>query len=81
MKNFSLNQDTQKKLFAAAAGIVILGADFTLCRNITNEPVPNKVIPLVRTVIVGESITDSCVIYPGEVRGRYESQLSFQLTK
>ncbi len=79
MKKFSLTPETQKKLFAAAAGIVILGAGFTLYRNITNEPVPNKVIPLVRTVTVGESITDSSVVYPGEVRGRYESQLSFQV--
>lgn len=36
-------------------------------------------IPLVRTATVGAAGTSSSYSYPGEVRGRYESQLAFQV--
>lgn len=39
-----------------------------------------RAIPVVRTVTIGETDTDFTATYPGEVRGRYESELAFQAT-
>ena len=36
-------------------------------------------IPLVRTVVIGSNSTAQDYIYSGEVRGRFESQLAFQV--
>lgn len=40
--------------------------------------VEEKPIPVVRTITVGVSSTDNKAVYPGEVRGKYESTLAFQ---
>lgn len=37
-----------------------------------------RIIPVVRTVAVGETTADGTAVYPGEVRGKYESNLAFQ---
>jgi len=69
----------RKKLYftvAAIAGICILGV---LWKE-HNQPqaVLNK-IPVVRTTVVGASGASQGYTYSGEVRGRYESQLAFQV--
>lgn len=34
--------------------------------------------PVVRTVTIGTTATEDAAVYPGEVRGKYESSLAFQ---
>lgn len=79
MKEFFMNQDNKKKLAIAAATILVLGGGYTLYHNITNETVSDKVIPSVRTITIGQITNNNFLTYPGEVRGRYESQLAFQV--
>lgn len=43
------------------------------------KPVAQKEVPVVRTVTVGTTSTDAAYTYPGEVRGKYESNLAFQV--
>ena len=37
-----------------------------------------RTVPVVRTMTVGETVADGTATYPGEVRGKYESNLAFQ---
>ena len=68
----------KKKLVAGAAVIVLAAAGWQLYSSIMHKPQEANYIPIVRTMTIGESIADSSAVYPGEVRGRYESQLAFQ---
>ena len=43
------------------------------------KPAVSKEIPLVRTITIGSSKNSGTLTYPGEVRGRYESNLAFQV--
>lgn len=54
---------------------------YALYSNITHQPQAQKIIPIVRTYTVGEAADAAATakFYPGEVRGRYESQLAFQV--
>lgn len=79
MKEFLQNPEAKKKIAIGLAAVLVLGAGYSLYRNVTNRPVTEKIVPLVRTITVGETLTDSANTYPGEVRGRYESQLAFQV--
>ena len=36
-------------------------------------------VPVVRTITIGETVSDEKAVYPGEVRGKYESTLAFQV--
>ena len=67
----------QKKVVALSASALILAAGWQLYNVIATKPQPAKVIPLVRTITVGEMSTITTDVYPGEVRGRYESNLAF----
>ncbi|MDO4921289.1 MAG: efflux RND transporter periplasmic adaptor subunit [Phascolarctobacterium sp.] len=79
MKKILSNPANQKKIAAALAVIVLAGGGAVLYRNITNTPEQAKVVPLVRTFTAGTAAADVGSVYPGEVRGRYESQLAFQV--
>lgn len=68
----------KKKLVAGAAAVVLAAAGWQLYSSITHKPQEANYIPIVRTMTIGESIAYSSAVYPGEVRGRYESQLAFQ---
>ena len=68
----------KKKLVAGAAVVVLAAAGWQLYSSIMHKPQEANYIPIVRTMMIGESIVDSSAVYPGEVRGRYESQLAFQ---
>ena len=68
----------KKKLVAGAAVVVLAAAGWQLYSSITHKPQEANYIPIVRTMTIGESIADSSTVYPGEVCGRYESQLAFQ---
>ena len=79
MKEFFTNQTNQKRLAIAAAVLVVGASAFALYTNIARKPQAAKIIPIVRTYTVGNAATAAAATYPGEVRGRYESQLAFQV--
>ena len=79
MKEFFTNQTNQKRLALAAAVLVVGASAFALYANIARKPQAAKIIPIVRTYTVGNATTAAAATYPGEVRGRYESQLAFQV--
>ena len=80
MKDFFTNP-TNKKAFAIATVVLTLGCGgYALYSNMTRNPQSAKVIPIVRVYTVGQNaVVTNTKIYPGEVRGRYESQLAFQV--
>ncbi|MGM9582240.1 MAG: efflux RND transporter periplasmic adaptor subunit [Phascolarctobacterium sp.] len=80
MKEF-FTDPTNKKHFALAAVVLALGlGGYALYSNMTHKAKSTKIIPIVRTFTVGQSaVAANAKIYPGEVRGRYESQLAFQV--
>ena len=80
MKEFFTNP-TNKKAFAIATVVLTLGCGgYALYSNMTRNPKSTKVIPIVRVYTVGQNaVVANTKIYPGEVRGRYESQLAFQV--
>lgn len=63
---------------------IIIGVVFALLilaqigKQIFFKPITHKDIPLVRTQTVGTSSNTNNFDYPGEVRGKYESNLAFQ---
>jgi multidrug efflux system membrane fusion protein len=70
----------RKKLyyvFAAIAVLCILGG--ALWQGQPHPPAAVNEIPVVRTAVVGNSGVSQRYTYSGEVRGRYESQLAFQV--
>lgn len=79
MKEFFTNQTNQKRLAIAAAVLIVGASAFALYANIAHKPQAAKIIPIVRTYTVGNVATAAAATYPGEVRGRYESQLAFQV--
>ena len=80
MKDFFTNP-TNKKAFAIATVVLTLGCGgYALYSNMTRNPKSAKVIHIVRVYTVGQNaVVANTKIYPGEVRGRYESQLAFQV--
>ena len=80
MKDFFTNP-TNKKAFAIATVVLTLGCGgYALYSNMTRNPKSAKVIPIVRVYTVGQNaVVANTKIYPGEIRGRYESQLAFQV--
>ncbi len=70
----------QKKVVALSASALIIAAGWQLYSVLATKPQPAKVVPLVRTITVGEMSTITTDVYPGEVRGRYESNLAFQVS-
>ncbi|MBO6038382.1 MAG: efflux RND transporter periplasmic adaptor subunit [Acidaminococcaceae bacterium] len=48
---------------------------YTVLHPVKSE---GRVVPVVRTITVGETVAGESAVYPGEVRGKYESNLAFQ---
>nr|WP_092074582.1 efflux RND transporter periplasmic adaptor subunit [Dendrosporobacter quercicolus]NSL49024.1 efflux RND transporter periplasmic adaptor subunit [Dendrosporobacter quercicolus DSM 1736]SDN02432.1 RND family efflux transporter, MFP subunit [Dendrosporobacter quercicolus] len=72
----------RKKLYyalAAAAILFCVGGTIIWKGHNQSQPVTQD-IPLVRTAVIGTANTPQGYTYSGEVRGRYESQLAFQVT-
>ncbi|HMM22347.1 MAG TPA: efflux RND transporter periplasmic adaptor subunit [Selenomonadales bacterium] len=65
-------------LIAVAVGLCITGAGIWKFHGRPQAEVED--IPLVRTAVVGATNAPQSYLYSGEVRGRYESQLAFQVT-
>lgn len=71
---------TKKRLFIILGVILIVVIGGRIFNDIFNTKTVAKTIPVVRTITVGKSSTDNIFQYPGEVRGRYESNLAFQVS-
>lgn len=80
MKNFFTNADKKQKLICGCAAVLVLAGGFALYRNITTKPKAADYVPVVRTLTVGQTDADAQNTYPGEIKGRYESSLAFQVT-
>jgi multidrug efflux system membrane fusion protein len=70
---------TRKRLLGGALLLLLAGGGYMLYENISATAEPVKAIPIVRTYTVGAQDSAFSAPYPGEVRGRYESQLAFQV--
>ena len=73
----------KKKWFyglAAIAVMICITGSLLWKENRRVQPAADTNIPLVRTAIVSAAGGASTYTYPGEVRGRYESQLAFQVS-
>ncbi|WP_094605687.1 Multidrug resistance protein MdtE [Sporomusa silvacetica DSM 10669] len=81
--NFLTNVSKKKLyygLLAVGVSICIIGVGITLVQHNRSQPVAEEV-PIVRTAVIGNGSRDvPGYTYSGEVRGRYESQLAFQVT-
>lgn len=79
---YRLTKLTRKKLYyslaAVVVGLCIIGVGIWKLHSQPQGPVED--IPLVRTAVIGAANAPQGYLYSGEVRGRYESQLAFQVT-
>ena len=79
MKELMQNPLYQKRLALAAVLLAVGLGSYALYNNIAHKPQTEKLVPIVRTYTVGTAAATAAAPYPGEVRGRYESQLAFQV--
>ena len=79
MKELMQNPLYQKRLALAAVLLAVGMGSYALYNNIAHKPQTAKLVPIVRTYTVGTAAATAAATYPGEVRGRYESQLAFQV--
>ena len=79
MKELMQNPLYQKRLALAAVLLAVGMGSYALYNNIAHKPQTAKLVPIVRTYTVGTAAAPAAATYPGEVRGRYESQLAFQV--
>lgn len=63
-------------LLLACLAVFVL---YHIISTILAKPQIVKDVPYVRTVTIGAETVDTATTYPGEVRGRYESELAFQV--
>ncbi|MDD4721832.1 MAG: efflux RND transporter periplasmic adaptor subunit [Acidaminococcaceae bacterium] len=70
---------TKKRLYLIIGVIIIIAIGGRIASDIFGNKNIAKTIPIVRTITVGNSATANILQYPGEVRGRYESSLAFQI--
>lgn len=70
----------RRKLAAAAAVLLVLTGGWHVYQNASGGQGEGRSIPLVRTVTAGGETAGGSAVYPGEVRGRYESKLAFQVS-
>lgn len=66
-------------LLVVTVGIVIVGISAIMYKNQSTTGVIAETIPLVRTQVIGQLDSLQNYSYSGEVRGRFESQLAFQI--
>ncbi|MDO4179369.1 MAG: efflux RND transporter periplasmic adaptor subunit [Phascolarctobacterium sp.] len=73
------NYTNQPKAMAVAAIVCVAGVCYGLFLRFSPQPVEEKIIPVVRTITAGDKEGTSQVEYPGELKGRFESNLAFQV--
>lgn len=66
-------------MLAVVVVLCLLGG-FATYRYLNRQVPQEKLVPIVRTVTIGETGTAAPPSYPGEVQGRYESRLAFQVS-
>jgi RND family efflux transporter MFP subunit len=78
---FNLNK--KRKIIIIGLAIVCIAAalvvSFSMKGHVSQIEPKEQEIPLVRTMVVASDQSDRQHAYSGEVRGRYESQLAFQV--
>jgi multidrug efflux system membrane fusion protein len=67
---------THYRILGAAAVLFVGWRIFSALQPPALEP---PVVPVVRTVTIGETAANDMAVYPGEVRGKFESNLAFQV--
>lgn len=76
-----LTKMSRKKLYygvtLAVVGLAIMGG--MIWKDHSRPKAEARYIPIVRTAVIGGSNSSQGYTYAGEVRGRYESQLAFQV--
>ena len=80
MQQFFSKFKLSKKQCYLAAAIIAAGLVYHFAGAVFNKPQPAPVVPYVRTVTAGTEAAHGSLVYPGEVRGRYESNLAFQVS-
>ncbi len=81
MFNMRLNFSRKKYYYALAAltaGCLLIGA--IAKTHFSKAPIKPESLPVVRTQLLQAANAGQSYTYAGEVRGRYESQLAFQVT-
>lgn len=68
-----------RKFYYILIAAVLVFFGWRIFDVISEKPVAEKQIPVVRTVVAGEVNAENPAVYPGEVRGRYESRLAFRI--
>ncbi len=76
---FLENPSVQKKALTVGTAVCVLAAGWQLYHVLSGEAPAAKPIPIVRVTTVAPDATNQLEVYPGEVRGRYESNLAFQV--
>ncbi len=74
-----LTEVPKQKLYYVAAVVSVGILSGIIWNNYNHTQATDVYIPVVRTVIVGHQANSQGYTYSGEVRGRYESQLAFQV--
>ena len=64
--------------FGTTSGTVTL-VSFSVTDDGTTPAAEAPVVPVVRTVTIGDTASKETAVYPGEVRGKFESNLAFQV--
>ena len=67
------------KTYCLLAAVITLFAAGAVLAHGDAKPAPEAAPTLVRTAIVGKTAAEQQRVYTGEVRGRYETQLAFQV--
>ncbi|MEE3455235.1 MAG: efflux RND transporter periplasmic adaptor subunit, partial [Succiniclasticum sp.] len=76
--NFLRDIKLTKKHFILLGIAVIAFVGWRVVSVLKPPATEKRTVPVVRTMTVGETVADGTATYPGEVRGKYESNLAFQ---
>lgn len=68
----------KKTHYLIAGAVTVLFIGWRIYGTVHPDAVEEKPIPVVRTITVGASSTDNTAVYPGEVRGKYETPWLFR---
>ena len=73
--NFLRDIKLTKKHFILLGIAVIAFVGWRVVSVLKPPATEKRTVPVVRTMTVGETVADGTATYPGEVRGKYESNL------
>lgn len=67
-----------KKHYMVLGAAAVLFVGWRVFSALQPPAAEERIVPVVRTITIGETVAKDTALYPGEVRGRYESPLAFQ---